>query len=335
MAVDTEKYEHSGGLGLAPIVVPVVGLVSAAIVATAYSFANVFNPCISIVSFLLLIVPVLGVGFPMAWAGKASGCRNPAFLALAGFGMSFVTLYFAWAAFFAALAARDDIDVGLFDILINPVGMWERAGGVAENGWYTLGSGDSATGPSGILLWILWVIEALIFMIGIPLVAMTGILEEVYCERCGVWCKTAETIALGVPIADGELDEAAVERITEGDVATLEALDRVSVGSIFHLELELKECLSCHETATYRVQTVETKTDSDGDTSTDKNDLTGWLFATSDDVHRLESLGRKPIIKESERLAKLAAEQIENEGGDSPEVDDDSDGDDDEDLERR
>jgi len=67
-----EFYKHSGRLGSAPIVVPLVGIVAGFVLALAYAYADVYIPIAGWISFILTVGFTAGVGISVsAAAGMA------------------------------------------------------------------------------------------------------------------------------------------------------------------------------------------------------------------------------------------------------------------------
>ncbi len=281
-------YTHSGSLGSALFLVPLVGIVAGLVLGLLYAYITVYSPIGGYVSVLFVAGLGFGVGMASALSAKVAKCRNPAFLKVAGFAVGLATLYGSWVFFEFVLLRHGGAEIewaNLPGLFLSPAVVWELASSINEDGWFSIGSFT----PSGIVLWILWAIEAMI-IVGIVTIA-TGfsVDDEVFCERCNQWIETGGP-PLRLTIPEGEDLQT---RVAGGELEALESLTPATDIYPF-LAVDLKECDRCKNMATYQVKMIEQKVADDNTTKVEKSDLTEVLRVPADALGRLKEL-RRPL----------------------------------------
>ncbi len=187
-------YKSSGRIPIVGVVVTVAaGMACAAVLGCIYGAISFYNPFIY-VNFL----GALGVGFlpaivitKVAYWGKI---RNNPFLMVLGIITGLVALYFSWVGYlFVALASGGVFELSFMNaiyLIASPLGVWEIILGLAENGgWSMMGYT-----PTGIVLYLLWAVEAGI-IIAVNSIGATGN-EEPFCEDCKVWTEARDDTPL-------------------------------------------------------------------------------------------------------------------------------------------
>lgn len=282
-------YEHSGAVGLGPALLPALGIPSVIILGLMYSYAMVYSPFV-ILNLLIICAYGFGLSFVMVLVGKASKCRSVPLLMLMGLAIGVFALYAEWAAFESALISKISEDgdhvAGFFDRLLNPEGMWAFALLINENGWRSI----SGTTPTGLVLWITWGIEAVIVVGATTLGAVGSIADEVFCEECGQWCEDHSHVLLTFPE-----DDAAFERVVEGDINALTALDPPFEGQPAYLQVELKQCVECRLMATYQVKVVKHGSDDEGNPTVETTAVSPQCLVESEGFARLSALADRPF----------------------------------------
>lgn len=283
-------YTHSGKVGLAPLVVPVVGVLAALIGALLYAYISVYSPVVGVVTILVLLGFAFVVAFSVGLAGKLAKARNAGLMALLGGGVGLVAVYASWAAFLAVVIAKfseEGPTPGYLDFLLNPLAVWEAMKLINESGWFSV----SGSTPSGGVLWLFWGVEGVVIMAGGVMGGVSSISGEVFCEGCGAWAEEVE------PPARFEVpeDEALIREIGEGStsaLASLPASDPV-LGAVF--EVTVHQCESCQDTATYQTKLVKRTLDDKGNESVDKTDLTPQILCDAEQVEAFRRLAaRRP-----------------------------------------
>ena len=127
---------------------------AAVILAIVYAYSDVHSPVAVLIPFLFLIGLTFGVGWLVSRLGYAGNCRNTNFLRVVGLVCGLVALYVSWAAFEYALLRRvgGESELMLLDMVFSPLLVWDTAGIINSDGWYSVGDFT----PSGIVLWGLW-----------------------------------------------------------------------------------------------------------------------------------------------------------------------------------
>jgi hypothetical protein len=132
-------------------------------------------------------------------------------------GVALATLYVAWAVWTYALLRRDDVDVNLSALLLQPTALAKLIVAVNEHGAWSL----KGFTPTGALLWVLWSLEA-VFLVGVPLVLAHDAVTTPFCEACGAFC--AETKAVRVTGCPPDGERAVRDLAARHDVSALAAL---------------------------------------------------------------------------------------------------------------
>ncbi|MDA3963347.1 MAG: hypothetical protein PF961_21385 [Planctomycetota bacterium] len=264
-------YQHSGKMGSAPLLVPVLGVPLLFVTSLIYGYIAVYSPIVGYLTVLILLGYVFVNGFGLALIARFARCRSERFLWLAGLGAGLVALYFSWAEFEHALINRyasGGQHVAQAEILLSPGAMWGVAGEIAAEGWYAV---FGAT-PSGFVLWLMWLVEAGIIVGGVTLFTAAAISREVYCEDCGKWCGTAEECRLKI---DPEFLTRPVESVSH---AELLALPPQKGRAYPHVKAEVLCCEKCKQTTAMRFSRLTQEVNSDGKKEEKSQDIPGILL---------------------------------------------------------
>ena len=255
-------YEHSGRMGAVIPMLLLLGLPAIVLLSAAYSWIVVYCPVVGYVNIVFLFGYVFLGGTALGILAKAAKCRSPGMLMLIAFMISLVGYYFVWVFFLQALATYTGEDApNVLMIALQPVGVWQAACAINADGWW---------GPSGIIQWILCVVEAIVMIGGITLLASSGIEREVFCEDCGTWCNAHDTMHL----------KPSEEMMAEGgeiDHLKLLALEETTEVDYPRFEAEILQCTGCQMTQGIRFQTV-TQVMDDGNLKENKEDIAGILM---------------------------------------------------------
>jgi hypothetical protein len=273
-SLDSHAYSPSGALGLAPIFVPIGGLIAAIILPIGYAYANVYSPIAGYVSLLLVGLLAFLLGASISKLGYASKCRNPLFLHAAGFGIGLVALYSAWAAFAYVLMAQydDEFIATMTDVYLAPAELWELILLINEEGWYSM-FGSTFTGAT---LWILWGIEAVIIIAGSAAFATTTMANDVFCEPCGSWCEhAADPMRRMLPDNDDALADLQPENL-----APLTRLGVAPAEAVSYVTIDTWRCSSCMNTAALQAKVCGIVVGDDGKQEESAEDLTPiWVVS--------------------------------------------------------
>ncbi|MGI4884569.1 MAG: hypothetical protein ACRYFR_06380 [Janthinobacterium lividum] len=189
------------------------GAAAAAVLALVYVYAIWYIPFIY-VNFVLCLGFGLLLGAGLAGLARAGKLRSPRGVGGLAAAVGLVAVYLEWGAyltlFFGTEApapgapstaahlfstsglhvASTSFSPGLFaTILSHPAGMWNAMRQINETGTWSL---RGAT-PSGLLLWAIWLVEALVIVGGAYLLAATQA-HEPFSEATNAWA-AEETLA--------------------------------------------------------------------------------------------------------------------------------------------
>jgi hypothetical protein len=174
-------WKESGAFSPLAFAAAVVGFVVALPLAAIYALVNIHVPIVGIVTIIALAAFGFGAGFSGGLVMGGGRSRNTKLTLGLGLVASLASLWALWAFFLFFLMRNNDQEPDLLAIFLNPGAGWQLMQVVAENGWFTM----KGSTPSGIILWIFWGAEALIF-IGVFLLAWTSAASVYWCEVCDV-----------------------------------------------------------------------------------------------------------------------------------------------------
>ena len=243
-----ELFAHSGKNGLA-WALPIAGLVSAAASALVYAWVTVHNPLVGYLSVLLVVGFAFAAVLPLMYTGLVLHVRNPLTMRMYGTVTGIATVYLSWV-FFAWLLLRGT-EPGAGSTVLSwassPAGVWAFANGLAEVGWFTLSGGLT---PTGIVLWIAWIVEAAIVIGVCTRFAPCKVKAHGYCESCRRWMKREKPLRVSA-------DEDATPRdIARAGLARLQRVVPPSPDAMRWLRIERQRCARCRTAGVYRVDHV-------------------------------------------------------------------------------
>lgn len=247
-----QTHTHSGALGRGLLVVPLIGIASVVLLAALFGAATVcetrFLPRFKIVPGFLLIGFVVALIAILRMSVRWGKVRNRGFMILSGSLLGLLAVYVSWASFLGTFDYVRGGSGSFLGYLQSPGAMWEAAGRIAEKGWYTTLRG---TRPSGFILWLFWVLEALILTGGGVLAGLSSTLETVFCEVCSDWAADVEPPACFAFPSDGTDLEFALGE----EIKSLEGLEPLPAGGTLktYLQAELKRC-GCGATAALQLR---------------------------------------------------------------------------------
>lgn len=230
---------------------PMVGIIAAALSALGYAFVDVHSPVAGYPSVVFVAFLAAGTAFPVAYGAKVLGCRNPTALKIIGVGSGLLAVYLAWAFFAAVLSAHlagSDVTVrDLFAGIARPDQLIEFVWRLNETGWYSLGPGQEPL--AGLILWVFWALEALIVVGTSYVLATRFIVDLAFCETCAVWCEPADRAGVAVPVIPGRM----VKSIRTEGLAALVEVPAPNTEAKRFLDIELQRCPKCAEFGVFGV----------------------------------------------------------------------------------
>jgi len=275
------KHEFSGALGSALIITPLITTALALVLSLIYAYILVWSPIAGYVNLLFVGGFAFGLAMAVVYAVRQAKCRNQAVAMLAGAWTGLVALYASWAFFVFALVSRfSNEGVGMLDVFLQPVVLWEFILNLNADGWYEIFGGT----PSGGLLWGLWGIEALIILGGAVLGGFSAFADVSFCESCNVWTEDAPFVGRRALPSEGTSAVFSAENLQE-----LEALPAPEEGLVPHLRLKAQQCPGCHSFTTAQLELVQYVED-DGKISEKVDKLGGAYVYDAGEVSRMQAL---------------------------------------------
>jgi hypothetical protein len=264
------------------------GLTAGAVLAFAYSYLITYIPFVYL-NFLCTIGYALVLGAVTGHLMRVGKMRNSVVGGSLGLIVALVSYYFSWAVWLSITVSGSDLSVSSVELAAQPGALWRVMQAVNENGAWSVGLGLSAilSGRggmvSGVALWVVWVIEALIVLVGTTIAALGTLAVDPFCESCQTWCAEEKDVLSIRPADSGEL----TRRFEAKDFAFLKAVGAKSEGDAEWFRLDLHRCPGCGSTNTLSVKQERLKVDDKGKTSVDSKGLIQQLLLTEADVHTL------------------------------------------------
>ncbi len=190
-----QPYSHSGGIGWG-VLLPVVGVCGAVVGAAPYVYANIQESVAGYFSIVLVVWLAACAAFPVAFAARILKCRNRAFLRVVSTGTALVAIYGGWTFF--SVGEEGLSFPSIVDAAADPLAIWSLVSRVNASGWYEI----AGVTPSGVMLGVLWVFEALIVIGASQVLALRFIDGRAYCDDCSRWCVPGKDVM--VPVTAGQ-----------------------------------------------------------------------------------------------------------------------------------
>ena len=281
-------YHHSGKLPLTAMFMTVlIGVPAAAIMGVAYAYATVYVP---IIYANILLTGCFG--FAIAWvitqAAKLGHVRSSIFPASAACVAAIVGLYFAWAA---DLLARCGLPAdGNVMAALNPEVLRNYVEFFYDNGLWTIGHGGNnagATPVSGIVLGLVWLIEAGM-VVGLASWFSWNIMSGlIYCEQCEKWVKVKKDVRrLRVGLLPADL-----VRIGDGDLTPLTTIPRADKTEPNFVRLDVGSCQGCSDSNFLTINRVTTVVDKKGKKSQKVAVLLRALPINAEEIAKVREAG--------------------------------------------
>lgn len=270
-------YKHSGhigALGLAKLIA--TALVGTLVACVIYAYGTFYIPFVYL-NFLFTFGYGLAVGFLVVIGAKLGKVRSPAVVACCGFGFGLFAEYANWVAWLFALSKQSAVVVSPLDMLT----LMQR---IAEKGVWSV----KGLTPTGTVLYLIWVMEALIIIGVAGFMSWRSLKVLPFCERCNQWVDQSHKVTALDFVLDPDALRSQLER---GEFVALEKLKR-TVGNTDYTELELMHCPSCQDLFLLSVTTVVTREDSKGREEKTETTVVENLLIDSQAFGRLKQCGK-------------------------------------------
>jgi hypothetical protein len=287
VASDGLYYKPSGEVTLAGLGAGLFGgLLMGFVLAFVYAYMIAYIPFIYL-NLLCTTGYTLALGFVIGWLLKSGKMRNPAVGVFAAVAVSLISYYFCWAVWLSAMLSRSNVDVSAFALATHPAALLDLILRVNEKGAWTLGRGS--TPVTGVILWVVWGVEALAVLIGPPVIAWGVMSSEPFCEHCGEWCDEDHGL---VSLAPSEPE--GLKRVFESkEFERLKSVGAREDGAQDWYRLNLHRCKRCDKTNTLTVKTEKITFDSKGNSKLKSTDLFSKLVLAPTEVEELRRVSRE------------------------------------------
>jgi hypothetical protein len=242
-------YKHSGRFSLGGLITAAfVGVGAALVAGWAYGRGIPYIPEVKLAALATVAFGCLvgaAAGYGLVW-GKVR--NEPLSIGFAG-AVSVLALYLSWAVWVAATLDSQHVQrVSWVDLAAQPVALWNVICMINQYGTWGL-SGESAT--NGLLLWIIWVLEA-VTVIGCGVFVGKGVLNQhPFCETCEAWCGRGVKAFRAAPPDAAQLKL----QLEANDFRALETLGPANKAAE-HLIVEMDACEHCRQFHTVTITRV-------------------------------------------------------------------------------
>src|SRR4051812_23425629 len=160
-------YKPSGEVTVAGLSAGLFGgLFVGFVLAFIYAYLLAYIPFIYL-NVLCAVGYAFGLGCVVGWLLKSGKMRNPLVGAFVTVLVSLFSYYVCWAVWLAAMLGRSDVDASALSLALHPGTLLGLILLVNEHGAWRI-----AKSPvTGIFLWVIWGIEAVIVLVGPPFIA--------------------------------------------------------------------------------------------------------------------------------------------------------------------
>lgn len=271
-------YKHSGKVNpLGIVLVPLIGILGAAILSIVYAYATVYIPFVYL-NFFITLGYGFAIGHLVVKAAEAGKIRNLKLVLFFGIIIAIFAEYFNWVSWIFAYTKTKVFVASPIDIIrimgiLGHLGAWSIKSVVVKGGF----------------LYFVWFVEAVIIMGLIIAHSYTTIKSMPFCERCNIWIKSKIRISRLQPITDVAGFKNELER---KDYSRLLNLERMSSSDNAYTVIELLICPSCREQHLLNVEKVRITTNSKGKKIESHTTIIENLIISEDTFLLARSLGR-------------------------------------------
>jgi len=246
-------YKHSGKAPLMGLFfIGIAGFIAVPILGLIYGVLTRVIPFIYI-NALVLIGFVYAISYVLSQVAKFGKIRNMILLGLAGFFFGLLADYIGWVAWLAVTVGDPWFLVEFFF----PADIFYIITLVAEEGAWSI----SGTTPTGVFLYILWAIEAIIVIGGIPYLTLEMLSKIPFCEESDAWADKRTQIGAFTPIANPAQFKDAV---SQGNFSAFNELKTSPENDRRYTALEVFECEQCRNFFMLNVTDVTIKINNKG-----------------------------------------------------------------------
>ncbi len=281
-------YKPSGEITVAGLAAGLAGgAVAGLAIGFVYSYLIAYIPFVYL-NFLCTVGYAFGLASAAGYLMRAGKMRNPAVGCFVGAAVGLVSYYFSWAVWLSIAVSGSKFSVSALELAARPDALWSLLLLVNEKGAWGVGRGLSGGATvSGVLLWAVWAVEAVIVLGGTTFGAWAMLTMDPFCESCQTWCKEEKSVLSVRPAETGELKR----RFEAKDFAFMKALGLKGEGDAAWLRLDLHRCPHCGKTNTLTVLQETVKGVKNGKPDVETKSLFDKLLLTDNDIYNLRRVG--------------------------------------------
>jgi hypothetical protein len=260
------------------------GLLVGAVLAFVYTYIIFYVPFIYL-NFLCTLGLSAGLGLAVGAIMRWGKVRNPALGAAFASLVALAALYVSWAVWLSVLLTTDEEKLSALSVLQHPLGMWEMIVRLNEVGAWKMYN----SAVTGLALWVVWLIEALVILIGVPLMAAGTLSADPFCESCQSWCTMDKGLLL---INDAEASE--LKRRTEAkDFDYFKSVGSKRHDAVKWYRLDLHQCPQCGTTSTLTLHHEQLNVDAKGNANVKSSAVMNMLLLSAGDVNNLRRVSQE------------------------------------------
>jgi hypothetical protein len=283
-------YKPSGKVTLWGVALGLVGgFVAGLLLAYAYSYLIAYIPFIYL-NFLITIGYAVLLGTCTGFLLRFGKVRNNWVCAAVALVVAAASLYLAWAVWLSVMLWKADLSVSVMDLAQQPGFVWELVQEINKTGAWTIGSLHAGQGiaVSGVVLWLVWVAEALIVLVGSVIGATAAMSSDPFCESCQSWCRHTKELML---LETGNPDELK-RRVEAKDFDSLKSLEPKKPGQEDWFKIDICECPKCGHTNTLSLINERWVVDNKGKQSKKGTPVVDKLLVSKSDINRLRQVSQ-------------------------------------------
>jgi hypothetical protein len=262
----------------------VVGAVAAIVGGVTYGYADHYIPFIYIRGFMTFFFGAL-LGWAPARAMLKANVRNTGAVVLLSFLIALAGYYVAWIAWICALYQELNVPISEVRLVASPHSMYRIILRLNE-----LGAWGTDRGPvKGVLLWIVWLLEAVMIFATAAAIARRIARKRPFCETCRRWAAGPITIASTCVLGPTEIKQ----RLESRQYDFVPQLPRFGGIAGEYLAWEYHQCPACKEFNTLSVTRIKLARDKRGRTRKTRRIIIDKLLLAAPDLTRLQA---KPAV---------------------------------------
>ncbi len=170
--------------------------------------------------------------------------RNLRIVRIVAIVSALVGYYTCWVVWVYSILSKWDTTLTPTPLIENPAFLWRAILAINEQGTWSVGTHGMAGGNvNGIMLWVVWVMEATGFLIA-AMVGVSRVQMPPYCEVCGAWCRDIGEICTFQPGHSTQIKKA----LESKDFTVIEQFGPAPRNSRFWNRLDLQMCAGCGAT---------------------------------------------------------------------------------------